>query len=252
MRPAALWHRPAVTEPERFFFCHLQKTGGTSLLIALLEQFGDDAVYPLPDERESVDAVIDVDHLRRVFEAKGDQIRVVTGHFPLCTTELLGVPFRTFTVLRDPVERTLSYLRHQRRLERRYAEMSLEEAYGVPQSLFGLIHNHQVKMLGMTAEEMTAGAMTFVDFEQAHLDRAKAALDRMDVVGVQDDFALFQRTLDATFGWDLGEPVRANTTRREPPTGAFAAQIARDNALDGELYRYAGELVARRQEQRPV
>ncbi len=48
------------------------------------------------------------------WKARRDEIRVVTGHFPLCVTELLDADFATFTVLRDPVERTLSYLRHHR------------------------------------------------------------------------------------------------------------------------------------------
>ena len=48
------------------------------------------------------------------WEARRDEIQVVTGHFPLCTTELLDADFTVITVLRDPVERTLSYLRHHR------------------------------------------------------------------------------------------------------------------------------------------
>ena len=54
---------------------------------------------------------------------------MVTGHFPLCAAEVLGVPFTTFTLLREPVERTLSLLRHRRERRAGAGRASLEEIY---------------------------------------------------------------------------------------------------------------------------
>lgn len=242
-----------MTEPERFFFCHLQKTGGTSLQMGLRRQFGPNAVYPLPEHRKDVRSQIDVDFLRAVFEEKGDQIRVVTGHFPLCTTELLGGPFTSFTVLREPVDRTLSFLRHQERLEPRWAGVPFEEAYGHPQTLHGLIENHMVKMLGLTAAEMTRGALTMTEFDEGHLERAKAALQRMAVVGLQSDLAGFYRSLETQFGWNnLGQVLRVNSTEAGSASDAFVARIRRDNALDVRLYDHAVDLVALRRAAEPV
>jgi hypothetical protein len=149
-------------------------------------------------------------------------------------------------VLREPVERTLSYLRHHRKLTPGDAHLSLEEVYEDPLRYDRLVHNHMVKMLGMTAEEMTAWVMTTVDFTPAHLERAKQQLAAVDVVGVQEDFEPFCAELEARFGWDLGPPVVANDTPHEPVSDAFRQRIASDNALDVELYRYACELVAAR------
>ena len=80
---------------------------------------------------------------------RGDEIRVVTGHFPLCTTELLGAQFITLTILRDPVERTLSALRHHREKTPADSERSLEEIYEDP-FRFELVHNHMVKMFSLS------------------------------------------------------------------------------------------------------
>lgn len=215
-------------------------------MTSLARQFAGDEIYPLSDDDGYADAVLDVDHLRSVFEERGQQIKVVAGHFPLCVKDLLGVPFRTLTILRDPVERTLSHLRYQRRIDPRFADMTLEEAYGEPVNLFGSIHNQMVKMLGMTPDEMTAGALSFVDCRQEHLDRAKAALDDMDVVGVQSEYPGFIAGLENTFGWDLGEPVRANTTDPTPVETEFTERIAFDSALDVELHEYALALVSAR------
>ena len=99
---------------ETRFFVHLQKTAGTTLFRRLKQQFGNDAVYPMPRYQGDVDAVINVDLLIERFAQHREEIRVVTGHFPLCTAELLDPELVPFTLLREPVERTLSFLRHQR------------------------------------------------------------------------------------------------------------------------------------------
>ena len=59
---------------------------------------------------------------------------MIAGHFPLCTIELLDAEFTTLTVLRHPVERTLSYLRHHRDTTPADSERSLEELYEQPRS----------------------------------------------------------------------------------------------------------------------
>lgn len=237
-----------MTGSERYFFVHLQKTAGTSLNMALRRQFGAEAMYPLPEDVKSHDAVLDVDHLRSVFAREGHRIRVVTGHFPYCTTELLGGSFRTFTILREPVARTLSFLRHQQRLLPDLADMPLEEIYARPRALHGLIHNHMVKMLGLTPELMTHGALTFTEFDHGYLERAKANLAKIDVWGLQEDYSSFQRELESTFGWDLGPETRTNTTEPRPVSEEFTERILRDNALDVELYRHAAEMHASRVE----
>ena len=102
------------TEPRRWFFVHIQKTAGTALWRRLKNQFDPAAVYPGPGDGEPPRTVLSVDHLLERWHARRGEIRIVTGHFPLCTTELLDAPLVTMTILRDPVERTLSQLRHHR------------------------------------------------------------------------------------------------------------------------------------------
>src|SRR4029450_4497148 len=106
--PAGRSHDAA--EPQRFFFVHLQKTAGTALFVRLPHHFGPAAVYPMPEYQGSPESVLDVALLAARFEQHRREVRVVTGHFPFCTVDRLGVPFATFTVLREPVERALSFL----------------------------------------------------------------------------------------------------------------------------------------------
>lgn len=233
-------------EPDRYFFCHLAKTGGVSLLTSLRKYFGADAVYPLPEHEGLFRAVWGVEFLQEVLDRQGDRIRVVTGHFPLCTPELLDGSYRTFTILRDPVERTLSHLRYQRLVDPVHAETTLHDVYAEPVNLFGNLYKYMVKMLSMDPEEITAGSMTFIDPQEAELQRAMANLEKVDVVGVLERYPLFHRTLETTFGWDLGEPLHANTTRPEEVSSELRAIIAADCALDARLYDFACHLVERR------
>jgi hypothetical protein len=235
-------------EPRRFFFVHIQKTGGVSLYVRMWRYFGRTAVYPAPVDG-SPTAVAPQLFPHILFErwkARRDEIRVVTGHFPLCTTELLDADFTTFTVLRDPVERTLSYLRHHRDTTPTDSELSLEQIYEDPVRFRSFIDNHMVKMLSMRAEEMTHGMMTVLDLDRGRLRSAKRALKRMDEFGIQEDLEAFAQRLQNRFGWDLGPTVHGNVTTPSEVPDSFRSRIAEDNRLDMELYEYARKLLRRR------
>ena len=239
---------PGPDDDRRFFFVHVQKAAGTSLLRRFRRVFTEEQIYPDDSDghQHTVAPQIMPEQLVARWAVRGDRIRLVTGHLPLCTTELVDVPFTTLTVVREPVERTLSYLRHHRWFHPEDADRPLEEIYEDPFRYHGMIHNHMVKLFGMTVEEMTSGMLTHIEFTPEHLARAKAGLASVDVVGLQDDFEGFCRELEDRFGWDLGKPVRANTTEPADIPASLVERIAADNALDAELYRFAVDLVADR------
>jgi hypothetical protein len=189
--------------------------------------------------------VLSVEHLLDRWRLRHDEIRVVTGHFPLCTAELLEVPFTTLTLLRDPVERTLSYLRHHREMSPSERERTLEDIYADPVR-FELLHNHMVKMLTLTPTEMSEGALSHVRFTRDRLERAKSRLSGIDVVGLQESFDGFCAELTDRFGWELGPPVFMNRTAPVEVPASFRKRIAKENELDVELFEFARGLVAER------
>lgn len=241
-------------EAPRYFFVHLQKTAGTALFRRLRHHFGTDAVYPRPEEQGTPEAVLDTALLRqRLEDPGGDRIRVVTGHFPLATVDLLPGSFATFTVLRDPVERTLSFLRHQREVDPRFAGASLEQVYDDPVSTGGLLRNHMVRMLSLRAEEMTDGALTPLVVDDDRLDAARDALShRIDVVGLQEHFDELCADLEDTFGWDLGDPLFMNRTAPAAAPDGLSDRIRVDNDHDVRLYDHAVELWRQRHPLPPV
>lgn len=231
----------------RYFFLHLQKTAGTALRERLKDRFGEAGVYPNRSDGPDVfTQYLDIDNLQARMAERGHEVRVVCGHFPYCTKELLGGDLLTFTVLRHPVERTLSYLRHHRDRTPEDRHKSLEEIYDDPFRFHGMAHNHMTKMLSLTTAEMTAGMLTQVSFTPERTKRACANLDTVEVVGVQERIEDFRAELEARFGWQLGPLGRVNESPADQVGERFRRRIVDDHVADLELYEHALELIGRR------
>lgn len=82
--------------------------------------------------------------------------RAYCGHFPLAARQLLEVPALTMTVLRDPVERTLSWLHQAQRRSPEHHGKPLEEIYEDPWFTPRFLGNHQTKVLSMSLEQALA------------------------------------------------------------------------------------------------
>ncbi len=203
----------------------------------LRRQFSRDRIYPEPVDDPG--SVISVPRLLQRWQETNGGIDLIAGHFPLCTQELLGGGFSTFTILREPVERTLSFLRHHQKRTPASRDKTLEEIYADPFRFHGLIHNHMVKMLSLTTSEMTKGVLTVVEFTPDRLARAKEQLALVDVFGLQEHFDDFCADLQHRFAFDLGAPIFRNSTEPTVVSRTFRERIAADNALDVELYEWA-------------
>jgi hypothetical protein len=243
--------RSGLPDGTRLFVAHMQKTAGTSLRDRLRASFEEAEIYPNatdgPDPRH---AVISVRHLQQRWTVRGEKIRLLTGHFPVRTVDLLDAPFVTVTVLRHPVDRTLSFLRHQASRRQRGAteDTPLEEIYEDPFRFEAMIENHMVRMLSLTPEEFEPGdgVLTRVPYTRERLDRAKAALGALDCFGLQEHFEEFCATLSERYGLEVGPPLRSNTTEPTDAPPSLVERIADDNASDMELYEYACRLYEER------
>jgi Sulfotransferase family len=238
----------------RFFFVHVQKAAGTELRERLKRLFAPEALYPDKTDGDIVTVAPQVSaaQLLARWEVRKDEIEVVTGHFPLATAELLDADFTTLTVLREPVERTLSHLRHYRSLSPEARGKSLEAIYDeTPAYVF--LRDHMVKMFAMTADEVATAArenkwpvVKYIELTRDRMARAQERLANVDVLGLQDRFDEFCAVLQSEFGWQLGEPLYANRTPHTDVPDSLRARIAADNALDVEFFEYACDLYDRR------
>lgn len=236
-------------EPTRFFVVHLQKTAGTTLRDRFRSTIPTEAIYPNADDGGDLrHSVIALSNLLESWDRRGDEIRLIAGHFPLSTVELLDADFVTLSVLRPPVDRTLSYLRHQKKVNPADRERSLEEIYDDPFRFNGLIRNHMTRMFSIGSEEMRAGDGVLTDIPDTaeYLERAKSGVAGLDAFGLQPSFEEFWAELAEDYGLDTTASVTSNTTEpADAPTGLIDRIVA-DNALDIELYAHAEKIHADR------
>lgn len=233
----------------RYFFIHCQKTAGTSLMFQLANIFSANEICPSEQIKKADGpmAILSLEKLKTYLKAGGSEIKIVSGHFPFCTKELLGPDYRTFTLLRDPVERTLSFLRHTRKMIPEFKDTSLEDIYDDEIRFHGLIHNHMVKMFSLPFSPDVDTVMTHVEFTEAHLTKARQNLNQVDVIGLQENYAEFCGALENKFGWTFEELLKHNTTEaKEAVRPQFIRRITQDNLLDIRFYKHAERLIEKR------
>jgi hypothetical protein len=147
---------------QRVFFMHVMKTGGTSFGWQLTKQFqpeqlsGQSTRYPVDSLQHRVRVFgryLSARPWAQMTEADARRIRLYMGHLPAVAADLLPARPVMVTVLRHPINRTLSWLRHCKRYYPEHRDRSFEEIYEDTWWTERFVTNHQVKMLSMTMEE---------------------------------------------------------------------------------------------------
>ncbi len=234
-----------------FFFVHIMKTGGATFRRHIDHNFRTPgAVYPDPKiDADIREANILVQRLLHLPPERRDPIRAFAGHFPFVTTRLLDRQPETLTLLRDPVARTISYLKHCKRYHPHHHEVALEEIYDDPFLFPTLIRDHQVKIFAMTERDRLESYMDVIEIDDERRRIAEANLRAVDVVGIHDRYDDFLDDVGRQLGWEIRE--RASWRVSEEDWGvddAFRQRIAADNANDMEFYEFARALVAERRD----
>lgn len=255
--------------PPPVLFVHVMKTGGTTIVRNLRETYPLEVVFPYSalDLVYREDGELDLEHhlsvpyLLGLSPERRETIRVYIGHFPYVVRELLGFEVRAATMLRDPVERTISLLRQLQRpqrweddaVERPLAMRRLEEVYEHPLVFEPLVHDHQTKIFSMMPADDPQRYTDLIEVDGARLERAKASLEEIEVVGITERFDELLDELESRFGWTIVRGARKNATPERdltPVAASLRRRIAADNAIDTELYEYAKDLVAMRRSRR--
>lgn len=252
------------------YFLHIPKTSGTTLTRYVDSHFAEDDILPpkvwnhhLPELEW---------RQRTAFVRSMDRYELVRGHFGLGVWRELGPDPVYITMLRDPIEKTLSMFHHidTERIHNNFVHpdfyrepFSLEDVLGDGRG--ALFRNHQVRHLAvdLNVKRMANGrdrqdhaTMYFdslpqfvtpgIDDEEL-LERAWRNLQRFAFFGLQEHHQAGVLLLADTMGWKPVAVQERLMTHGERPTRAdlpapVIAAIEDGNALDRQLLDRARRL----------
>jgi len=226
---------------DTIIFLHIHKTAGTTLHRIIERQYRPEQIWTLDEEHG-------FDDLVSLTEAQRAQVRMLRGHMIFSLHELMPGITTYFTLLREPVERVISFYYFIRRNPHHYhydpitsEDLSLKEFLELRQN--NMMDNGQTRMLaGAKQYEHPVGECT-----RELLEAAKQNLrERFSVVGLMERFDETLLLLRQAYGWRNVFYVQQNVTSGRPlredlPRDALDV-VAEYNQLDIELYEYSAAL----------
>jgi hypothetical protein len=230
-------------------FLRVPKTAGTTLRRVIRRQYEPAAIFAIDAARVQES----IEEFMRLPEVQKDRIRALVGLMGFGLHEFLPWPSTYITMLRDPVDRVISFYYYVRRSPHvglhnmvAFQDMSLEDF--VCSGISTEIDNGQTRRLsGVTG---VAGEDTAIGFGECPIEILETArknlLKHFTVVGLTERFDETIILLRRMFGW--GAPpfyvkgkVARNRRRREDVSEDILAVIEKYNRLDIELYQYVQE-----------
>lgn len=233
---------------ESLYFHHIHKTAGSSLRQYIGEHFDLDQIS---SARWHTSALLE--EPPEAFDRD-----FVAGHFGSFLHDIAPRPLVPVTMLRDPVDRTLSAIsdiswRKNNWMHERFSQLSIEE-FVHDEIGTGTIMNFQTRSLALDSlqrEYVEYGSLwkepekrDRIYSDPALLERAIQRLDQCAFVGVQDRFDESMRLLAYTFGWlppATSPRVNVRRSAREELSQATLDRIRELTQLDQTLYERACE-----------
>lgn len=223
---------------------HIPKTAGSTLHKIIDRQYPKDKIYSvgLIDE-ESIKAFNELSIERK------NRIRMFRGHMSYGVHRFLPGHFTYFTMLREPVERVISYYYFIKRTKTHYLHDHLCEddvnlTCFIENKSHVMIDNAQTRILSGVWQEPEFGAC-----DREILNEAKRNLQRdFAAVGLVEKFDESLLLFARLFGWRRVYYCHMNVSYHRPSQDECSDDaieaIVSSNLLDLDLYDFACELFA--------
>jgi len=232
-------------EQQALIFLHIPKAAGSTLNQIIQRQYGPEAAFSVYVGDEEIRGVVN-----QLPAERKRLLRVLGGHMSFGLHELLPQPSTYMTILREPVDRLISFfyyvLRspdndHHHLVTSR--QLTLKEYI-----LSGMLpDNGQTRRLAGIDQPSRRAPLNDPPCSTDHLQIAKRNLQKyFAVVGLSERFDETLLLLKRTLGWRTPFYVKTNVTRdrlsREDIPEDTLRVLREHTALDVELYEYAQQL----------
>jgi len=227
------------TVEQTIIFLHIPKTAGTTLHRIIERHYPQERIFSL-----GAIAQKSIREFKTLNPARRARIRVLKGHMGFGLHEFIPGPSAYFTLLREPIERVISFYYFVHRNHEHYLydfvqsdDIGLKEF--TENRATPMIDNGQTRMLSGVWLEVGFGECT-----REMLNQAKRNLrESFAVVGLMEKFDETLLLLKQAFDWKNLFYTKQNVTTDRPqkddlPPDTLDA-LSNVNRLDIELYRYA-------------
>jgi hypothetical protein len=223
-------------------FLHIPKTAGTTLHRIIERHYPPEHVFSLgPMAQESIR------EFKNLSEARRAEIRMLKGHMGFGLHEFVPGPSTYFTLLREPIDRVISFYYFVCRTHQHYLYDFVQSGHI---GLKDFVESHATFMVDNAQTRMLSGVWLEVGFGECTketLEQAKRNLrESFTVVSLTEKFDETLVLLRRAFGWEKLFYTRQNVTANRPQKSDLSSDtldtLADVNQLDIELYQYATEL----------
>jgi len=229
-------------------FLHIPKAAGTTLKDILYRQYSADEIYEL-DAKQFIQSQED---FKQLDPAQKNKINILMGHMYFGLHEFINSPTAYITMLRNPIERVISYYHFVKKLPS-HEDYELIKTNNISLQEYCQM-GRQNMCNGQTRFLSGTGESEICDYDM--LAVAKQNLQKsFAAVGIQERFDESLLLLQKKLGWNkMPFYYRRNTNRsnsysRLEISSDTLAIIRKHNKLDLELYEYANHLFEQELEQ---
>lgn len=249
------------------YFLHIAKTAGTSFCSFLEAHYRSSEICPVCDLSQVLGGKLTPFEVARrpVNNIKDKGYQFIRGHMGYVPISLLEGEIRAVTILRDPVERTVSHYNGIMRNKRHWMRKLLPKAKMTIQEFLDfepcrkLITNFQTRNIALDLrgwQSVDLGKLlAFEELDTALsggelLDEAKERLDSFLFVGITEEFDESIKRLCNSIGWphwERSHPLLLNVTPENSVKKADLSEktiklIEELTELDQNLYDYRSKI----------
>jgi hypothetical protein len=241
------------SENDLLYFLHIPKTAGTSLKTFIFDHY---------DTQEFFDQSI-LEHLIKTPRLELNKYKLFCGHFGWFLPNLLSKKPKIVTMLRDPIDRTISQYNHIKRgpeffeLHERVKNIGLTDFLaGIDTSIAQLVINPQTTAFAFDDfttnfignQFKSIAEIISILTDESLLKKAIERLERIEFVGLTEEFDKSIKYLCYSLGWP--EPLYSIDKLNQAPrksnpeivSKADVGVIKKFTALDQRLYTRAREI----------